>query len=76
MIIKDPSYWSVSYVNYMLNTLKRLRVAYIPKEQSIFIDTDSPMFLIMIDEEELVYLVYGDHYSPRYKFPSIGEVDD
>ena len=78
METKNLVYLSVCHVNSVLRTLNRLRVAYIPKERlPPLINKDYPIYLTMTGEEGLVYLSYGDHYSKRrYKFPSIGGVDD
>ena len=77
MTNKNPVYLSVCHVNSLLRVLKRLHVAYIPKERTpSFINADYPMYLTMTGTEGVVYLSYGDKCRPRYKFPSIGVVDD
>lgn len=72
--IVDPVYLSVCHFNSVLETLNRLRVAYIPKERlPSLVNKDYPIYLTMTGEQGVVYLSYGDHYSKRrYKFPSIG----
>lgn len=70
MTIQDKVEW----VNVMLETLKRLRVAYIPKEQIPF-NKDFPMFLTE-SEDGFVCLASGYGDSQYYKFPSVGGVDD
>ncbi len=62
---------SCDTVNIMLETLKRLRVAYIPKEHIPF-NKDFPMFLTEA-EDGFVCLASGYRESPYYKFPSIRE---
>ena len=69
MTIQDKVEW----VNDLLETLKRLRVAYIPKEQVPF-NKDFPMFMTEA-EDGFVCLASGYRESPYYKFPSIGGVD-
>ena len=65
MTVQDKVEW----VNDLLETLKRLRVAYIPKEQIPF-NKDFPMFLTEA-EHGFVCLASGYQESLYYKFPSI-----
>ena len=68
MTVQDKVKW----VNVMLEILKHLRIAYIPKEQIPF-NKDWPMYLAEA-EDGFVWLASG--YKPDlYKFPSIGVVD-